>query len=107
MGALLGQNIASARRNRGWTQYELAEQVGIESVTVSRLETGASLPSIVRLADIADVLGVSLADLVGGVSPRSQDQAEEVMECLAQVSEDDRYFLVDIFKGLAARLARK
>ena len=106
IGVLLGQNIAAARRKRELTQQELAERVGIESVTVSRLETGASLPSVVRLIEIADVLGISLAELVGGVSPHATDQAEKILDCLRLVSEADRYLLVDVVKCLAERLAQ-
>lgn len=106
IGVLLGQHIAQKRRAQGLTQQELAERVGVESVTVSRLETGASLPSIIRLAEIADALDVSLTELVSGVSPHASDQGKEIAECLERVPEEDRYMLVDILKRLAARLAR-
>lgn len=107
IGVLLGQNMARHRRIRGWTQQELAEKVGIDSVTISRLETGTSLPSLVRLAEIADVLKVSLGELLGGVSPHATDQATEIATCLEQLGEQDRRMLVGIMKQLAGRLARK
>lgn len=105
IGVLLGQNIQRLRKERGLLQQELAERVGIEPVSVSRLETGASLPSVVRLAEIAEALDVSLAELVGGASPSPSDQAKEITECLARVSEKDRYLLVEIVRKLAGRLA--
>ncbi len=106
IGVLLGQNIASKRRARGLTQQELAERVGIESVTLSRLETGTSLPSITRLSAIADALDAGMAELVSGVSPYASDQAREIADCLKQVSAEDRYLLVDLVKRLAERLGR-
>ena len=106
IGVLLGQNIAAARRKQALTQQELAERVRIESVTVSRLETGASLLSVVRLIEIAGVLGISLAELLGGVSPHATDQAEKMLHCLQRVSEADRYLLVNVVKCLAERLAQ-
>jgi len=100
----LGKNIATHRRYRGWTQHELAEKVGIDSVTVSRIETGTSLPSLVRLASIADILGVTLAELVSGVSPHMSDHVQAIAECLAPLQEDDRYLLIDTLRRLSARL---
>ena len=60
----IGRNIKAARSVQGKTQAELGENSGIESVTVSRIETGAQLPSIDRLDEIAKVLKVSLSTLL-------------------------------------------
>ena len=106
LGIRLGQNIATSRHAMGWTQQELAEKVGIESVTVSRIETGGSIPSLARLAAVADALKVSIGDLLGGVSPHASDQAQEIAECLNRLQEEDRYLLLDTIKRLAERLER-
>lgn len=64
IGVRIGQNIRSARTRQGLTQGQLAEALGVETVTMSRIETGAQQPSIGRLQQIANVLGMSLAALV-------------------------------------------
>lgn len=107
LGERLGRNIATQRHLRGWTQQELAEKVGIDSVTVSRIETGTSLPSLVRLATIADTLGVTLAELVSGVSPHASDHVQAIAECFLPLSEADRYLLIDTMKRFAARLQQR
>ncbi|MDP3983748.1 MAG: helix-turn-helix transcriptional regulator, partial [Acidimicrobiia bacterium] len=48
----------------GMTQAELAEQVGVEPVSLSRWETGSRSPSITVLYGIAQALGVGVGDLV-------------------------------------------
>lgn len=48
----------------GLTQSELAEKLGLDSLTISRLETGVQMPTIERLNDTAVVLQVSLPILV-------------------------------------------
>lgn len=68
LGKRIGRNVKLARTALGITQSQLAEKLDIESVTVSRIETGAQLPSIDRLEQIADVLKVSLQSLVGDTS---------------------------------------
>ncbi|MCV0395441.1 MAG: helix-turn-helix domain-containing protein [Rhizobiaceae bacterium] len=37
--------IKSFRESRGWSQARLAEELGIDQTTVSRIETGATEPS--------------------------------------------------------------
>lgn len=107
IGVQLGQNIARERRAKGWTQQELAERVGIESVTLSRIETGTSLPSIERLSAIADALDVAMSGLVSGVSQHASDQTHEIAAYMKVLSPNDRRLLVDMFKQLASRLASK
>lgn len=60
----IGRSIKQARTVQDLTQAQLAEILQIESVTVSRIETGAQLPSIDRLDEVATVLKVSLTTLV-------------------------------------------
>lgn len=54
----VGRNIKTARTGRNLTQAQLAELVGIEVESMSRIETGAHLPSLERLAEIAGILGL-------------------------------------------------
>lgn len=105
IGVTLGRHIAERRRARGMTQQELAERVGVESVTLSRLETGVSIPSITRLADIADALDTRLAELVSGVSSYPSDQAMEIVESLKPLSAEDRALVIGIVRRLTERLA--
>ena len=64
LGTQVGRNIKIARTQRGMTQGQLAEAIDIETVTLSRVETGAQLPSLDRLQHISEVLHVSLPSLV-------------------------------------------
>lgn len=64
LGVRIGQNIRAARTQMGLTQGQLAESLGIENVTMSRIETGSQVPSIARLQQVADILGTTLSILV-------------------------------------------
>jgi transcriptional regulator with XRE-family HTH domain len=59
----VGRRIAEQRKLAGLTQARLAEQIGVEPETISRLETGASMPSLARLAAAAATLEIDLQDL--------------------------------------------
>ena len=60
----LGQRIADVRRGKGWTQGQLAERIGLTQTAVSRIETGARAVGSLELAELAEVLGVSVLDLL-------------------------------------------
>ncbi|MBR1425102.1 helix-turn-helix transcriptional regulator [bacterium] len=60
----LGLNIKRYRLLRGLTQNELAEIVGVEDKTISRIEVGGNYPSMDLLVKIANALGYDIAQLV-------------------------------------------
>ena len=60
----LGERVADARRGKGWTQGELAARIGLTQTSVSRIETGGRAVSSLELAELAEVLGVSVLDLL-------------------------------------------
>jgi Zn-dependent peptidase ImmA (M78 family)/transcriptional regulator with XRE-family HTH domain len=60
----LGERVADARRGKGWTQGELAARVGLTQTSVSRIETGGRAVSSLELAELAEVLGISVLDLL-------------------------------------------
>ena len=55
----MGQKIAKKRRDLGMTQEEFAEKMHVTRQTVSRWESGAVLPDIEKLSDLASILSVS------------------------------------------------
>lgn len=63
----LGNRIQKLRRGRGLSQETLAERLGVTRQAVSKWETGESLPDVVRLAQLADLFGVSTDYLIRGV----------------------------------------
>lgn len=57
-------NLITLRKLHNISQEELAERVGISRQTLSKYETGESIPDIEKTKAIADVFEVSLDDLV-------------------------------------------
>ena len=62
----IGARIRTVRRERGWTQDELAQAVRVSRSAVAQWETGRAGQLIPNLARIADVLGVGLEFLTHG-----------------------------------------
>ena len=61
-----GTTIRKLREERGLTQAELAERIGVSSKTVSKWETAKGLPDISLLQPLAKVLSISVIELMNG-----------------------------------------
>src|SRR6185312_10790852 len=57
---LLGKNIAHFRRQANLTQEQLAEKTDYSVDFIGLVERGINAPTVARLADIANILGVEL-----------------------------------------------
>ncbi|MCL2672098.1 MAG: helix-turn-helix domain-containing protein [Clostridiales bacterium] len=61
----MGKRIAALRRNKGLTQEQLAEKLGVSAQAVSKWENDVSCPDISALPLLADFLGVTTDELLG------------------------------------------
>ena len=57
-------NLIALRKMKGLSQEELADKINVSRQTLSKYETGESLPDVEKCKQIADVFEVSLDDLV-------------------------------------------
>lgn len=62
----IGSFIASLRREKGLTQQQLAENVGVSNKAVSKWERGLSLPDVALLPSLAEALGITVTELLKG-----------------------------------------
>lgn len=60
----LGRKIQKLRKEKGWTQEDLASRVGVSAQAVSKWETDVSSPDISLLRPLADLFGVSVDGLL-------------------------------------------
>ena len=60
----LGRKIQKLRKEKGWTQEELANRVGVSAQAVSKWETDVSSPDISLLRPLAEQFGVTTDDLL-------------------------------------------
>ncbi|TWP25367.1 XRE family transcriptional regulator [Apibacter muscae] len=71
-------NIASKiillRKQRGWSQMELAKNISASREIISRYERNESVPSIDMVVKLADVFGVTVDFLVGKSNSASLDK---------------------------------
>ena len=61
-----GRFIAELRKQKGYTQKELAQKLMVTDKAVSRWETGKGFPDTSLLKPLGDILGVSVTELLSG-----------------------------------------
>ena len=69
----LAENIRKFRKSKGFSQDYIAEQLGYKSyTTVQKWESGVSEPSLQKLHELANLLGVDVDTLVNAPSPKTK-----------------------------------
>lgn len=101
----VGRRVAQARAKRGWTQEKLAEVIGIEPVSLSRLETGDRALSLTTLGLIADALDLGLGNLIGVEgdlpTPGTSPQEAELLRGFSSLGDARRDLVLRLVRELA------
>lgn len=61
----IGECILNYRKERGLTQGEFGELLGVSAFAVSKWEREICYPDIFLLADISNILGISIDEMMG------------------------------------------
>lgn len=72
----LGEIIYNKRKEKGLTQEELAEKINVARQTVSKWETGDTLPDVESLKNLAVTLGFSIDEVFGIEADEGDDKTE-------------------------------
>lgn len=69
-----GALLRKLRQERGWTQRQVAEQLGVSTQAVSKWERDQGIPDVGLLPHLAEIFGVSMEGLLdGGLNPAAPD----------------------------------
>lgn len=82
----VGKAIGRQRQQAGLTQDQVAEHLDIGMEAVSRMERGKVVPTVVRLAQLAQLFGCELADLLRETSNRPTEQSIVLSQQLAKLN---------------------
>lgn len=99
---ILGEKISTLRKKCNWSQEELANQLGISRQSVSKWESGASIPDMDKVIALSNLFGVStdylLKDELGEETP-SENIMYDSSEGRRITVEEANHFLeqTDIF----------
>lgn len=107
---ILAEKIIQLRKQNGWSQEELAENLGISRQSISKWESGASIPDIERIIKMSELFGVStdylIKDELEEVSfSESKDKYEEDNVKIKSVSVEDANSYMDVSRTFARQIA--
>lgn len=82
-----GRLIGQLRREKNFTQKQLAEQLYVSDKAVSKWERGLSMPDVSLLLPLAETLGVTVTELLEGrrLNAEEQPNREQVEELVQKV----------------------
>lgn len=63
---VFARRLREARREASLTQARLAQLAGLDRTYISHLERGLANPSLVKMSQLARIVGKSVADLLRG-----------------------------------------
>jgi transcriptional regulator with XRE-family HTH domain len=104
----LGERMKGLRKERGWSQADLAGRIGADGRQISRYENGRITPSLEALAKIAEAFDVSTDYLLFEEASRRplrvvDNGLAERLGDLGVLAEEDRQSVLRILDALIAK----
>ena len=100
-----GSRIESLRANKGISQLELAKMLGYKSdSTISKWESGASIPTGTKIVKLAQVLGTSTDYILYGVEKPAVSDIQSIYDDLNDINKKK---VVDLALALRNKQNRK
>lgn len=81
--AILGQALSIIRKERGITQEEMANRMGISLSSWARIEKGESDISVIQLRKAADILGYTEIDILSAAKAGEADAQAKGLSVVA------------------------
>ncbi|MDD7025398.1 MAG: helix-turn-helix transcriptional regulator, partial [Oscillospiraceae bacterium] len=105
---ILADKITALRKQNGWSQEELAEKMDISRQSVSKWESGTSIPDLDKVIRLSGIFGVStdylLKDEIEELTP--EDAAEVVEEKkVRSISLEEANRFMDLIGKLSGKIA--
>lgn len=90
-----GSFLAELRKEKGFTQKELAEKLFVSDKAVSKWETGGSIPDVALLMPLAKLLGVTVPELLEcrrytAAETIEPERADALMSTVIQMTDEER-----------------
>ncbi|MCR4688205.1 MAG: helix-turn-helix domain-containing protein [Saccharofermentans sp.] len=93
----IGKFISTCRKDKGLTQMQLADKLGITDRAVSKWETGKSLPDASIMIELCEILNINVNELLTGehiVMENYKDIAEtNLLDMTKQIEQKDSTLL--------------
>ena len=89
----IGKFIAALRKEKGLTQEQLGEKLGVTNKTVSRWENGNYMPDVEMLSLLSKEFGVSMNELISGERLTAEEFQKAADKNLAAALDNSAFTL--------------
>ena len=96
----IGEQIKKFRMQRGMTQNDLAEKIGLTEKQISKIETGVHYPMFENFVKIMDVLGVQMKDFDYEIQSDNNALRNSILKILYRANEPELKFYFILIKQL-------
>ena len=83
---MLSENIKNIRKNKGFTQEEIAAKLHVTRQTISKWEKGLSVPDAELLTAMSEIFEVSISDLLGTETVENMEK-NDIADQLSRINE--------------------
>ena len=87
----IGEIILAKRKEKSWTQEQLANAVGVSTPAVSKWETGTTYPDITLLSPIARALNTTIDELLSYQNELSNEEVNELARKARNIYESEGF----------------
>ena len=99
---MLSENIKSLRKQKGYSQEQLADKLNVVRQTISKWEKGYSVPDADMLEELADIFEVQVGDLLGK-EILTEEETTDIGELVKQLTILNDYFAEKVRKRKKAK----
>ena len=88
---IVGKRIQNYRKALGITQEQLAEKIGIDTISLSKIETGRNYPTAENITKLANILGIDIYELfVNNNIMTNEELLGEISKGISSISQDNK-----------------
>ena len=96
-----GKFISALRKEKGLTQVQLADMLGISDKTVSKWERGAGLPEVSLMLPLCETLGISVNELLTGERLSDSDYKKKAEANIMDLVQENKENKRKLFQSIA------
>ncbi len=96
----IGSFLKALRKEKGLTQEQLAEKLGVAGRTVSRWETASNMPDLSILIQLAEFYDIEVGEILDGERKDKvmDKEVKETLNKIADYSNDEKQKAVNVYK---------
>ena len=104
---ILGEKFKKYRKEKGLTQFQLAELVGLNEKQISRIEAGQNYPTYTTFAKLIEILEININNFSTNQEIKINKNQEELIKLIKKSTDIELKIYADVVKSIKKNLKEK